>query len=213
MRASIDCLTVGEHRQSDFAFAWAKDITIMAKGKIVPVVATATAIGVSQGRLHAQVFRPLREDHPCYQLVGQIAAETARIERLIDQSICNVAEIDLRVGAGITGQMIGPAPRFNALRQLAVNRGMSDAILKRINTTSGHASIHFDRRNRAVHDPWLEDTTGATHQDRSKPKSDPAFGPTPVSQQELSDMLGELSKYRSEVRNLVADIWAELNSS
>ena len=185
----------------------------MAKGKIVPVVATATAMGVSQGRLHAQVFHPLREDHPCYQLVGQIAAETARIERLIDQSICNVAEIDLRVGAGITGQMIGPAPRFNALLQLSKNRGITSAILSRIDKTSGRANKHFERRNRAVHDPWLEDGTGAIHQDRGKPKKDPSFGPIPVSEQELKDTLVELRKYRGEVSDLVADIWVELNSS
>ena len=183
-------------------------------GHAVTVELTGLAIAVSSGTAFAQVFQPLPDDNPCYQIVGLIAAETARIERLLDQSICNIGEMDLKVGACLTGQMIGPIPRFNALHQLASNRGISKPILDRIKKTRGHASTHFDRRNRAVHDPWLEDkATGATHQDRGKPKNNPAFGPTPVSEQEMKDTLQELRKYRSEVTDLVADIWIELNSS
>ena len=177
--------------------------------KVEPAVMKLTG-----GNFKMTAFRPLADGHPCYALVGMIAAETARIERMVEQSICHVAEIDLKVGASITGQMIGPAPRFNALLQLARNRGMPEAILKRIKATNGHANTHFERRNRAVHDPWIEDvTTGETHQDRGKPKSSPAFGPTPVSEQELKDTLGELRKYRAEVTDLVSDIWVELHSS
>ena len=181
----------------------------------VPIVGIAKMVEAPDTCLAiALVLKPLRDDHPCYALVGMIAAETARIERLIDQSICNIAEIGLTVGASITGQMIGPTPRFNALHQLATNKGMSAEILKRIKRTSGHANTHFERRNRAVHDSWLEDTdTGATHQYRGKAKSDPTYGPIPVSEQELKDTLGELRKYRIEVTELVADIWVELHRS
>ena len=186
----------------------------MTKGKNVTVALIGASVSADIGTINAQAFRPLPDDHPCYRLVGLVAAETARVEKLIDQSICNVADIDSKVGACLTGQMIGPTPRFNALQQLARNRGISDALLKRIKTTGGHSNKHFDRRNRAVHDPWLEDAqTGAAYQDRGKPKSDPSFGPTPVSEQELKNTLEEMRKYRSEVSDLVADIWVELNSS
>lgn len=161
--------------------------------------------------VNAQLLRPLRDDHPCYRLVGLIAAEAARIERMIDQSICNVANIDLKVGASITGQMIGPTPRFNALLQLSNERGVSSTIMKRIKTMSGRASGHFERRNRAVHDPWMEDAdSGETHQFRGKAKADPTFGPTPVSEQELKNILTELRKHRDEVSQLTSDIWTEL---
>jgi hypothetical protein len=143
-----------------------------------------------------------------------IAAETARIERMLDQSMCNIADIDVRVGASITGQLIGPSPRFNALHQLASNRGMPTGILKRIKASGGRANKHFERRNRAVHDPWLEDVnTGEVHQFRGKPKTDPTFGTVPVSEQELKDTLGELRKFRVEITDIVADIWIELQSS
>ena len=78
----------------------------MAKGKNVTVSLTGLAIAVSAGHARMQAFRPLSDDHPCYRLVGLVAAETARIERLIDQAICNVADVDLKVGACFTGQMI-----------------------------------------------------------------------------------------------------------
>lgn len=160
---------------------------------------------------NSQAFRPLPDAHPCYRLIGLITAEAARIDRIVDQAICNVAAIDLKVGACMTGQMIGPAPRFNALLQSAVNRGMSAQIIDRIKKVKGHASGYFDKRNRIVHDAWLEDVdTGEPHQFRGKSKHDPAFGPTPVSDQALKDFLVELRKHREEVNALVSDIWVEL---
>jgi hypothetical protein len=162
----------------------------------------------------AQLFKPLPDDHPVYQTVGLIASETARIERLLDQSICNVASVDLKVGACLTGQMIGPGPRWNALLQLARHRGMSESILKRIKTTQGHSSDYFERRNRAVHDQWLmDDDTGEPHQFRGKSKAKPDFGPSPSPENALKDELTEIRKHRDEVNQLVSDIWLELRQA
>lgn len=185
----------------------------MAKGKSgdVTVALTGLALTATLGVLNAQAFRPLPDDHPCYRLVGLIAAETARIERLIDQAICDVADVDLRVGACLTGQMIGPTPRFHALLQLARNRGMSEAIIKRITTIQGHAGTIFERRNRVVHDSWLEDqATGEAHQFRGKAKAKPDFGPVPTSETMLTNELTEIRKHREVVNDLVASIWMEL---
>lgn len=183
----------------------------MPKGKDVRVALTGLSVKATLGPINAQAFRPLPDDHACYRLVGLIAAETARIERLIDQAICNVADLDLRVGACLTGQMIGPTPRFHALLQLARNRGMSEAILKRITTVQGHAGTIFERRNRVVHDSWLEDqATGEAHQFRGKAKAKPDFGPVPSSETFLSNELTEIRKHRDAVNDLVASIWMEL---
>lgn len=186
----------------------------MAKGKNVTVALTGMSVMVFSGKANAQAFRPLPDDHPCYRLVGLVAAETARIERLIDQAICNVGEMDLRVGACLTGQMIGPTPRFNALLQLARNRGMTAAIIKQIGTVQGHSSGIFERRNRIVHDPWLEDqATGEAHQFRGKAKAKPEFGPVPFSETNLTNELAEIRKHRDEVNGLVSAIWTELRPS
>ena len=181
------------------------------KGANVTVVLTGLSLAVSAGTATLQLFRPLPDDRPCYRIVGLIAAETARIERLLDQAICNLASLELRMGACITGQMVGPTPRFNALVQMAGERNLTPGLIKRIKTTSGRTSGIFDRRNRAVHDPWLyEEDSGTPYQFRGKPRTDPAFGPTPVSEQELKDTLGEIRKHRDIINELVSDIWTEL---
>lgn len=158
-----------------------------------------------------QVFEPLPDDNPCYRLIGLIAAETARIERLIDQAICNIGEMDLKVGACLTGQMTGAGPRFNALLQLATNRGMSEAILKRIKSLKRQAEPRFGDRNQVVHDAWVhERTTKEPHQFRGKARTNPKFGPEPVSATDLEDKLAKLRKHREDVNSLVSDIWTEL---
>jgi len=186
----------------------------MAKGKNISVQLKGLSLAVAGGSVTMQAFRPLPDDHPCYRLIGLVAAEAARIERLIDQAICNVADVDLRVGACLTGQMIGPNPRFNALLQLAKNRGMSVAICKRIATLGGHASGYFERRNRVVHDSWLEDqATGEPHQFRGKPKKQESFGPVPASEAFLASELAAIRKHREDVTELVGAIWTELQPS
>lgn len=188
-----------------------RNTTTMAKGRNIEIALVGMSLKATLGTINAQAFRPLPDDHPCYRLVGLVAAETARIERLLDQAICNVADADLRVGACLTGQMIGPTSRFNALLQLAVNRGMSDAIVKGIKATQGHAGKIFERRNRIVHDSWLEDqATGVAHQFRGKAKAKPEFGPVPSSEQFLTNELNEIRKHRVEVNDLVSAIWTEL---
>lgn len=185
----------------------------------VTVALTGLALTVAQGFVNAQVFfpanatyfKPLPDDHACYRMVGLIAAETARIERLIDQAICNIADLDGKVGACFTGQMIGPNPRFDCIQQLAINRGMTDKIVKRIKTVSGHAGAQFLKRNRAVHDPWFaEGETDKSFQFRAKAKKDPEFGHVAVSATELETTLGDIRRFREEVNSLVSDIWTEL---
>lgn len=184
----------------------------MTKSKTVSLKAKGGGIKIS-GFANATVFWPLQDDHPCYRLVGLIAAEGARIEHLLNQAIANAADADLKVAACLTGQMIGPAPRFNALHLLCLERGLSAQLLKRIKTVAGHAGTAFDLRNRAVHDPWMEEVgSGTTHQFVGKPKHKPDFGVKPKSEKQLSDDLAALRKHREEVLELVSDIWNALRT-
>lgn len=183
----------------------------MAKGKNVTVALKGASVSVDQGRINAQAFRPLPDKYAVYHQVGLIAAEGARIEHMLDQSIAYVAGLDLRIGACFTGQMIGPAPRFSTLLHLCIERGLSTDALKRIKVVSGHAAPYFERRNRAVHDPWYEDAgAGTTHQFIGKPKAKTDFGVKPKTEAQLKEDLTELRKYREEVRELVSAIWSAM---
>ena len=158
-----------------------------------------------------QAFDPLPDEHPCYRWVGLIAAETARIERLLDQAICNVAEIDFRLGACFTGQMVGPAPRSNALYQLASHAFLGDGWLSRILVIGDQAGKTFALRNRAVHDPWLQERqSGTPHQFRGKPKMKPDFGAYPVPEEDLRSSLTALRELRHAVKELVSDLWTAM---
>jgi hypothetical protein len=177
----------------------------------------AVRVGRAESRERAlalkigRAFEPLPDEHPCYQLIGLIAAEGARIEHLLNQAIANAAGLGLQYGACFTGQMIGPAPRFNALYLLCLEREVSADLLKRIKTVSGHAGAMFELRNRAVHDSWLVEVgEGTSHQFIGKPKHRPDFGVTPKSEQQLKDDLIEMRKHRDEVLDLVSDIWRAL---
>jgi hypothetical protein len=162
-------------------------------------------------RATIQTFKPLPDDHPCYALVGLIAAEAARIEHHLDQSISHLAGLDMAMGACLTGQMIGPTPRLNAMIQLARQRGLSPEIIKEIGTVEGHLSGLFERRNRAVHDPWWQEQgSGEPHQFRGKARKTQDYGLTPKAANELEDDLTELRKGRDEVLALVSKIWTAL---
>jgi hypothetical protein len=160
---------------------------------------------------HIEIFNPLSDDHPCYALVGLIASEAARIEHFLDQAIANVSGMDHALAACLTGQMIGPNPRFSALLQLARQRALPKEVIATINRLSGRASGLFERRNRAVHDPWWEaSSSGAPHQFRGKPKKDETYGLMPKNEQALRDDLTEIRKCREEVTALVSAIWTAL---
>jgi len=176
------------------------------KGKIVEAKGKIFAFSGAKAHLRALVALP--DDHECYPLVGLIAAESARIEELLDQEIADLADLQFPVAACLTGQMIGPNPRFTALRQLAVQRGMDESLIKRIKTLSGNAGPIFDKRNRVVHDPWVEDRASKeTFQKRTKPRASPDYGFKPVGISDLKAILGELRKFEDKVRELVADLY------
>jgi hypothetical protein len=74
----------------------------------------------------------LPEDHPTYALIGRVAAEWARLEHKLDVMIWEMAKLPFEVGSCITGQMVGHAPRFNAISALGAIRGLSGGLLMRL---------------------------------------------------------------------------------
>src|SRR3954467_10829696 len=60
--------------------------------------------------------------------LGRVAAMWADFEFLINESIWELANVERQVGACITAQLIGPAPRFRTLIALAHLRDANDAL-------------------------------------------------------------------------------------
>lgn len=159
-------------------------------------------------------LRALPDNHPCYAMVGLIAAESARIEHMLDMCIGTLLGTGIITAACVTGQLFGPNPRFNAIVQLCRHRNLPETIIRQVNTLSGRCMGEFEKRNRAVHDPWWEvEETEQSFQFRNKPKKDRAFGFHPVSEQNLRENLAELRKIRAQVVTLAFDIFDAMPST
>ena len=183
----------------------------MAKGKNVSVPLTGQAtMTIKIGTMKAQGFQPLPDDHPCYALIGQITSECARIEHFLDAAIFEFVGLQsfAKRGACITGQMVGMFPRYCALLQLALEceapKPMVSEIKKLIQLSNGVSK----RRNRAVHDAWMEDSSsGASHQFRTKAKDNPEYGPQPVTESMLKEDLAAVRIHLERVMKLRSEIW------
>lgn len=178
----------------------------MAKGKSVSVALTGQAVMVFQGTANATSFEPMPKGDPCYALVGQIAAESARIERMLDDRIASVAGLEPPVASCLTSQFSGTNPRFDALKKLLVWRGFPE-FEKPLNDMKNATGDDMSGRNSAVHDPWLIDTfSREPHQVRGmrKPR---AYGIIPRGETELDATLETLRKRREAVTDLLNEIW------
>ena len=161
-------------------------------------------------RATVQSFQPLPDDHPCYALIGLIASECARIEHFLDATIFELLGLqsEAKMGACVTGQMLGMYPRYMALHQLAIERGIPkplQAEIKRLIETSNDVA---NRRNRAVHDAWMEDMQSKEpHQFRTKAKKEPAYGPHPSPLEKLQEDLAFVRIHLKRVMKLRSEIW------
>ena len=61
------------------------------------------------------VLHHMPEDSPQFAYIGRISVEWANLEALIDETIWRACRISPNIGACLTAQLIGPAPRLNAL--------------------------------------------------------------------------------------------------
>lgn len=167
-----------------------------------PVTAVATA----------KVYGPLPDDHPCYALIGLITSECARIEFNLDTAIFALAVVRPETGTCITGQFFGMFPRYMALLQLSLDRGLPDSIHKEIEKQSRVANRVAELRNRAVHDAWWEDTySHEPYQYRTKSKKDTDYGLSSVSVEKLQSDLAEIRKHLDRVMKLKTTISQHLH--
>ena len=120
-----------------------------------------TAGGVGGALGAAKVFSSLPPDHPFFSTIGRVAAEAAQLEHTLDLIIWELSGVNPALGSCITGQLLGPAARFNAIKALAACRSLPTDMLKRIETLSNKTNDVHHRRNRFVHDAGY--TEGGAH--------------------------------------------------
>ena len=136
----------------------------MAKAKNVSVAVIGQSVTAAQRVLSAQAFEPLLDDHPAYGLVGLITSECARVGHFLDATIFEFAGLQSHamMGACITGQMIDMHPRYQALHQLSLEADIPKAIRVEIGRLEELSHGVAKRRNRAVHDAWMEEASWTT---------------------------------------------------
>ncbi|WP_299804643.1 hypothetical protein [Tardiphaga sp.] len=92
-----------------------------------------------------------------FEAVGRATNAWATFEFYIDRLIWWVANVAEPIGACITAQYIGPAPRFRALAALVKLQGGSAELVTSINKLSAAAQGVAAERNRWAHDPMFVD--------------------------------------------------------
>lgn len=99
-----------------------------------------------------------------YAALGRVAAAWAELELEMNLTIWELANIQQRLGACLTSQMIGPGPRIRALAALVEQRGASKEVLSELNKLSRDIDSAAGQRNRLVHDPHLlKEQSGTLH--------------------------------------------------
>lgn len=178
-----------------------RDVTVQLKG---------LSLSVAQGTVNASAFRPLPDDHPCYALIGLIASESARVEHFLDAAIFDFIGLqsDAKLGAFRMGQMVGMYPRYQALRQLALERGAPKPIITEIERQISVSSNIAEKRARAIHDAWMEDMFSKDpYQFRTKSKKVTDYGPQPITIDNLKDDLAAVRRHLERAMKLRSDIW------
>ena len=111
------------------------------------------------------------------------------------------------------GQMVGMYPRYQALRQLALERGAPKPIIAEIERQAGVSNSIAEKRARAVHDAWMEDMfSNEPHQFRTKSKKVTDYGPQPMTIESLKNDLAAVRGHLERAMKLRSDIW-ELHRS
>ena len=89
--------------------------------------------------------------------IARIATCWARLEYDVNAAIWALAEVRPALGACMTSQIYVFNARLSALLALAKVRRVDEAIITRINKFAEKVRAGQDKRNRAVHDIWLND--------------------------------------------------------
>lgn len=155
-----------------------------------------------------KAFNRPPQDHPIHSLVGRIACEWSHLEWMLDRVIFELASIDQRMGACITGQMMGVWPRLSAIEALAVARQEQTEHFGEIRTLTKKLAKDCrpvsEKRNRIVHDPWyVEANSNASGRYRSAARSEKfQYGIKDEDDQDLQRTLLEIESLSEQANCL-----------
>ncbi len=110
---------------------------------------------VIPANVQIQTFHRLESDSPIYGLVGQVASDWAGLEHVLDIIIWNLAEVQPHLGACLTAQMMGHAPRCDAIIALATYRKFPPDLIDEVDNFKNSLFSVSNPRNRIIHDPWI----------------------------------------------------------
>jgi hypothetical protein len=191
-------------------------------GPSVSVSSTATATVMFGGAIWKSADLPSQPpaEHPIYSLVGQVAANWAHIDHLLDILIWQLADVDAQAGACITAQIGGTYGRFKAVialltfHQQRTNKSLK-ALIDKATELSQKANAPGEGRHRTVHDPWYEYPYSAdqTAQFRAMPHKDPKYGIQAVDLNDVKSNLDDIKKFADRVKTFRDDVLATLVTS
>jgi hypothetical protein len=151
-------------------------------------------------------------------MIGRIASSWAHVERLFDQMIWDLADLDGQKGACITAQLPNIAARCNTiiaqLTLLESKEGLSTRnLVSTMTDIRNKSNGPGEPRNRAVHDPWYVYTKlEQTAQYRAMPARDLRFGLIPVDHDDLEKTLNSIREFSERVSKFKDDVSALLAS-
>jgi hypothetical protein len=147
-----------------------------------------------------------------YSAIGQIAAQWAYFEAIIDSWLISYARIEPKVGICFTAQMIGLRPRLDAFIALAKHLGADKRWNQTLEDFARDANGLSQQRNRAVHDVWeLTDPT-SPHRWEATAQRSLRYLKHDVSTEELRKLVDNIIKLQARFDDMAATIFSGLHT-
>jgi hypothetical protein len=160
----------------------------------------------------AQVEAFLAEHLKEYHLeIGRIASVWAMLEFRMDQLIWHLINIEQTLGACLTTQFNGTAPRLRAIKSIIEFRGSIPGLITKLNKFTGDIIEPQEARNRAVHDPWFvaKESKIATQLRKATIKNKIVYESVPVDLAELKAVYDDSKNILVRFNGLRDEIIAE----
>ncbi|MGF7163497.1 hypothetical protein FHS85_005166 [Rhodoligotrophos appendicifer] len=191
------------------------------KTKSDPELSTGSATGeagiVFTAHAVGRVLNPMPSEHPMFNLVGAISSTWAHLEHVLDLVIWFLADTKPALGACVTAQLMGVAPRCQAIKALGKVRGLSEVTIKKVDHFLNSTHDASNKRNRIIHDPWYVDpTSDETAQFKSMSRNDWRYGIKSVTAEECRSALKIIESRFKDVltlRRTIVDEVTEMERS
>jgi len=145
-----------------------------------------------------------------FAAIGKVAAEWAWLEFWIDTKTLELTKIQFEAGLCVTAQVVGSARKLDAYIALARHLGIKKAsadLEAFAKDTVGLA----ERRNRAIHDPWLVEKGLYPSRLEATARRTLRFLVVPVGTDELLTLIDLIMDHVARFDRLHHSIASELN--